>query len=152
MPLTFDDSQIKAGLERFLAAQLAGIEQGLEQAASVAQSAMQTSPAHGDQSGATHASYTAYVIGGTHDGSAEAAAGYAAAAGALSGFTGHAGNPVKEDSGVTLQPDERGVILTSFTDYQDKLEQSEKAVLTPTLAQYHEFFTRSAADGAKNAR
>jgi len=148
--LTFDDSQIRAGLERFLQAQLQGIEEGLAQASPVVTDAMQTSPAHGDQSGASHASYRAYVIGGTHDGSSEAASGYAAAQSALAGFTGHTGQPLRQDSGVVLSEGERGVILTSFTDYQDKLEQSDKAVIGPALQQYHDFFTKSAADGARS--
>lgn len=149
MPLTYDDSALYTRLDAFLKAQIAGLEDGLADAARVAEEIMQTSPAHGDQSGATHASYRAFVIGGQHDGSAEAASGYAAAEAKLTGFTGHAGRALRQDSGIRLSESERGILYTSYTDYQDKLEQSDKAVLGPTLQQTAQLATQLAAEGAK---
>ncbi|HNP73853.1 MAG TPA: hypothetical protein PKK15_22245, partial [Kouleothrix sp.] len=62
--------------------------------------------------------------------------GYAAAAQALAGYAGHGGQPLQQESGVHLADGERGMLLTSFTDYQDALETEHagaKAVLGPTL-------------------
>lgn len=149
MPITIDDSGLYRGLDAMFARILTGIEGGLADAATVAEDMMQNSPAHGDQSGASHASYRAFLIGGTHDGASAAASGYAAAAAKLQGFTGHEGRALSQDSGVRLGPDERGVMLTSYTDYQDKLEASDKAVLGPTLQQTALLMTQFAAEGSR---
>lgn len=136
MPLLIDDTGLFAGLTGLLQHIDQGADVGLSAGAAVMQDDMQATTAHGDQSGATRASYTAYVIGPDQDGSAEASAGYSAAAAALTGFTGHEGKPLREDSGITLGEGERGIILTAFTDYQDKLEidnAGEKATIGPTL-------------------
>jgi hypothetical protein len=136
MPFTVDDSGLLAGLVRMQQAQEAAILDGLQDGADAGQAEMQATRAHGDQSSATRASYTAYVIGGGRNGAAEAAAGYAAAQAALAGFTGHEGKALSQDSEVVLGPNERGILYTSFTDYQDKLEQengAEKAVIGPVV-------------------
>ncbi len=136
MPLLIDDSELLAGLTGLLAHVDRGTDAGLAIGAAGMEADMKATQAHGDQSGATRDSYTAYVVGPNRDGSAEAAEGYSAAAAALTGFTGHAGKALKEDSGVVLGEGEKGIILTAFTDYQDRLEidnAGEKAVLGPTL-------------------
>lgn len=143
-----DLTSINAGLARMLDIIDQAIEAGLDQAAPVVQAAMADTNAHGDMSGATRASYRAIPIGAGRDGSGPAAAGYAAAAAALTGYTGHAGRPLRQDSGVRLGPHERGMLLTSFTDYQDELETEnagQKAVLGPTLHQYALEITRTIA-------
>ena len=130
-----------------------GCEDGLADGADLAQDIMQNTDAHGDQSGATRASYRAFLIGGSHTGSAESSSGYAAAVSALSGFSGHSGKPQSDDSGVVLTADERGVLLTSFTNYQVHLEQDnagQKATIGPTLQATAQQITRMAADGAKH--
>jgi hypothetical protein len=136
MSFRIDDSGLLSGLVRMQQAQEAAILDGLQDGADAGQAEMQSTRAHGDQSSATRASYTAYVIGGGRTGAAEAAAGYAAAQAALSGFTGHEGKALSQDSGVVLGPNERGILYTSFTDYQEALETEnagEKAVIGPTV-------------------
>lgn len=136
MPFRIDDSGLLAGLARLERASSAAILSGLQDGADAGQAEMQATRAHGDQSSATRASYTAYVIGGGRTGASEAAAGYAAAQAALAGFQGHAGKALSQNSGVVLGPNERGILYTSFTDYQDKLETenaAEKAVIGPTV-------------------
>ena len=122
---------------------------GLEKQASIAEAEMQGTVAHGDITSATRDSYRAFVIGGPHTGSSESGSGYAAAQAAIgSAITTHGGQALSQDSGVTLSPDERGVLHTSYTDYQDKLETENagaKAVLTPTLQQNAELYTQAVA-------
>jgi len=109
--------------------------------------------AHGDRSGATRASYRAYPIGPDRDGSAAATSGYAAAADHLAQFKGpHAGHAQRDDSGVTLAQDQRGIILTAYTDYQDELEQDNagaRATLGPTLQQDASQATAAVARASK---
>lgn len=142
MPFTFNDSALLAALDALPAHMAAQAEKGLEKQSAIAEAEMQATNAHGDVTGATRASYRAFVIGGTHTGSAEAASGYSAA---------QAANPagaLSQSSGVSLGPEGRGVILTSFTDYQDKLETEnagQKAVLGPTLQQNAQAFTQAVA-------
>lgn len=146
MPITFDDSELLAGLDALLLHIPQQAEQGLATAAAEAEAAMQATTAHGDITGATRASYRAIVIGGGHTGAAEAESGLEAAIQAIAqSEVDHGGRPASQDSGIVLGPDERGVILTSFTDYQDDLEQSDKAVLTPTLQEYMLRFTQAVA-------
>lgn len=99
-----------------------GVSAGLDQGAALVESVDKATTAYEGMSGATRESTTAYAIGPGKDGSAKVAEGYAAAQGALAGFTGHSGKPFRGDSGITLGPDERGIILTNYTDYADKLE------------------------------
>lgn len=137
MPFLFDDRELYAGLGRLLPHIDAQAEAGLATIAPVVQSSMQGTTAHGDITGATRASYRAIVIGGSHTGQAEAESGLEAAIAAIAvSPVDHGGRPAMQDSGVTLGPDDRGLLLTSFTDYQDDLEQSAKAVLGPTLQEY----------------
>jgi hypothetical protein len=153
MPITINDSSLIAGLDKMLERIFGGVEDGLQFGAAVAEADMQTTNAHGDMSGATRASYRAFIIGGKFTGSAESASGYADAVSALTGFTGHEGKPLSEDSGVVLGADERGVLLTSYTDYQKALETErggQKAVLGPVLQQNAQQMTEFAADGAKH--
>lgn len=152
MSLPINDSGLTLGIDQLFVRVLSGGESGLDDGADLVQSEMQDTIAHGDQSGATRASYRGIVIGGTRTGEAEASAGYAAAVEHLSGFTGHAGKPYRQDSGIRLNDDQRGILLTAFTDYQDELETvnaGEKAVIGPTLQANSQTLTRLAADGIK---
>jgi hypothetical protein len=149
---TVDDSGLYAGLEQLLALTVAGLEAGLAQAANVAEALMHDTHAHGDITGATRASYRVYLIGGEHTGAAEAASGYAAAEAAISAAEAagrsHGGQALSQDAGVAVGPSERGLIYTSFTDYQDRLEidnAGQKAVLGPTLQATAEQNTERAA-------
>ncbi len=152
MPIVVNDKSLVAGLDKMLARIFEGCEDGLADGADVAQDVMQNTDAHGDQSGATRQSYRAFVIGGSHTGAAESASGYAAAVAALSGFTGHSGQPQSDDSGVVLTADERGMLLTAFTNYQHHLEVvrgGQNATIGPTLQATAQQITRLAADGVK---
>ncbi len=152
MPLSVDDTGLLTGLDRLLQAIDQATDDGLADGADLMQADLQATRAHGDQSGATRASYRAYPIGPGHDGSAESTSGYAAAADDLSGFTGHGGQALRQDSGVVLGADQKGIILTSFTDYQDKLETEnagDKATLGPTLQQDAEQATVMVAAASK---
>lgn len=136
MPFRIDDSGLLAGLVRLRQAQETAILSGLQDGADAGQAEMQSTRAHGDQSSATRASYTAYVIGGGRTGAAEAAAGYAVAQAALAGFSGHEGKALSQASGVVLRAGEFGILYTSFTDYQKALETenaAEKAVIGPVV-------------------
>lgn len=148
--ITIDDTNLIAGLDRLLATIAERTERGLAKQASVAQGEMQATSAHGDITGATRDSYRAFVVGGTQTGASESASGYAAAQAAIAGaIVSHGGHALSQDSGVSLTQDQRGVLLTSYTDYQDKLETEnagQKAVLAPTLQQNASLFTKAVAD------
>lgn len=147
MPFTFDDSDLLAKLDALPPHIDMQAESGLETVAAEAEQAMHATTAHGDITGATRSSYRAIVIGGSHTGQAEAESGLEAAIQAIANApVDHGGRPAMQDSGIVLGPDERGVILTSFTDYQDDLEKSDKAVLGPTLQDYMFAFTQAVAE------
>lgn len=148
--ITINDTDLFARLDELVERHIpAQAEKGLQKQAAIAQSEMKATSAHGDITGATRDSYRAFVIGGSHTGASESASGYAAAQAAIAGaVVSHGGAALSQDSGVHLGPDERGVILTSYTDYQDKLETDNagaKAVLTPTLQANALAFTQAAA-------
>lgn len=147
--LQIDDSKLLAGLDRLLAHIPAQAEHGLAKQAELAESEMHATSAHGDVTSATRASYRAFVIGGAQTGDGAAASGYAAAQAAIASATGkRSGHALSQDSGVALDADDRGVLLTSYTDYQDKLEVEHagaKAVLAPTLQQHAQQFTQAVA-------
>lgn len=147
--ITINDTGLYAGLEELLRHIPAQAERGLQKQSAIAQSEMQSTTAHGDVTGATRASYRAFVIGGAHTGASEAESGLDAAIAAIANApTDHGGRPASMDSGVRLSADQRGVLLTSFTDYQDRLEiddAEQKAVLAPTLQQNAQAFTQAVA-------
>lgn len=134
--VTTDIKGVLAGLDQMMKRMSDGIDQGLNAGANLIEATDKETEAYLGMSGATRASSTAYVIGNGKDGSAEVSAGYQAAEAALTGFTGHEGRAQKTDSGITLQSSERGIILTSFTDYAQALEienAGAKAHLGPSL-------------------
>jgi hypothetical protein len=149
MPITIDDTGLLRGIDELLRHIPAQAEKGLARQAGVAEAEMQSTNAHGDITGATRASYRAFVIGGAHTGAAEAASGLDAAIAAIaSAVTDHGGRPASMDSGIRLGTEERGVLLTSYTDYQDALEidnAGAKAVLGPTLQANAQAFTQAIA-------
>jgi len=153
MPFTVDDSAILAGLDRLLAT----IEQeivpaGLDAGAALLEAVDKSTTAYAGMSGATRDSTTAYAIGPKRDGSAKSSAGYAAAQAALAGFTGHSGQPLSQDAGITLADAEQGIILTNFTDYADKLEVEQagaKAHLGDSLLSEATELTRIVANHSK---
>lgn len=146
MPFTVDDSALLASLDLLLPRIATGIDTGLREAAIVAQDIMQTSPAHGDQSGAAHAGSFAVVLGPGAQAAADAA--YSIAEELLTGFEGHDGKP-EAISVPTLPPDQRGILLGRPVDYALNLENEGKAVVGPTLQEVKDFMTNRAAEGSR---
>jgi hypothetical protein len=132
------------GLDRMRDVALDGAAQGLDPEADRITGEMQQSPAHGDVTGATHASYNARRVGR----GATGAAAHAAAVAAVEGLNpGHAAS-----AGVTVAG--IGVIIDSATDYQERLETEnagDKAVLGPTIGAEGLSLTAAAAAGSKKA-
>jgi len=154
MPITIDDRGLYTGLERLLARIDQVTDTGLARGADHLEQVARATSAYEGMSGATRASTTAYAIGPNSDGSAEATQGFAAAVDQLTGFTGHQGQAVSQDSGVVLGPDEKGIILTVFTDYIDLLERElagDKAFLGPTLASEDTTVTAIVAEASREA-
>lgn len=157
MPIETDLTGVFAGIEGLLAHVYEGAENGLGNASAYPQSLLEATIRHGDITGATRASYRVFVIGGNHNGSAESASGYADAAQAIAaytarGFQGHGGQALSQDSGVTVTSYQRGLLYTSYTDYQDKLETengAQKATLLPTLLETMQNNTEDAANGIR---
>ena len=138
-----DLSQLINGVRGLLPAALDGALVGLKGAAAGVTFEMRQTVAHGDQTGATRANYTAYAVGRGADGSQELGRAVAAV---------EALNPGHSETGSVTINGELGVVVTSATDYQDKLETEnagQKAVLGPTIAASGERFTRAAASGSK---
>lgn len=145
-----DLTSVLAGLNRMLAVIDEATQAGIDQAAPLVQQAMQDTTAHGDITGATRASYRALTA---TNASAGAASGYAAAEAAIAGSpVSHGGQALRQPSGVTQGENELVMVLTDFTDYQDKLETEragEKAVLGPTLYEHSQDITRTIAGVSK---
>lgn len=138
-----DIESLIANLTKLRDVALDGAKRGLEGSAAGITLDMRNDPAHGDQTGATHANYTAYAVGRGADGSAELSHAVAAV-GALN--PGHIATASVDISA------ELGVILTSATDYQYKLETEnagEKAVLGPTIGVSALRLTQAAAAESK---
>lgn len=133
------------GLRRTRERSLDGARDALRDEAAAIAREMRASPAHGDQTGATHANYAAYVVGRGETG-ADALAEAVAAVEAL--------NPGRSATAAVTIGGALGVVITSATDYQQHLEigrGGEKAVLTPTTAASGARLTRAAAAGSKKA-
>lgn len=157
MPTETDLTQVLQGIDTLIELVYAGAEQGLANASAYAQALLETTGRHGDITGATRASYRVFLIGGSHDGSSESASGYADAQAAINaytsrGFQGHGGQALSQDAGITLTPQQRGLLYTSYTDYQVKLEtenSGQKGALGPTLIDTMQLNTEDAANGIK---
>lgn len=123
-----------------------GAKTGLAGAAAGVTLEMHNSPAHSDQTGASHANYNARAVGRGEDGSQQLAVARAAAS---------ALNPseVGPTQTVTING-VVGVIIDSQMNYSPELEQDnagEKAVVGPTTAASGSRFTEAAASGSRRA-
>lgn len=158
MPTETDLTDVFAKLDALIQRVYQGAENGLASAAVNNQSLLESTNRHGDITGATRASYRVFLIGGSHNGSAESASGYADAQQAIAaykarGFSGHGGEALIQDSGVVLTPQQRGLLYTAYTDYEVKLVQEnagQKDALTPTLIDTMFTNTEDAANGIKD--
>lgn len=143
--ITHDFSKALRGLDRFRTTALDGARDGLAGSAAGITLEMRQTDAHGDQTGASKANYTAYVVGRGADGSTELARSRAAAA---------AFNPDHVGPTSTVEVDGLGVIMTDNMDYAEDRETAnagEKAVLGPTIEASGERLTRAAAEGSRRA-
>jgi hypothetical protein len=134
------------GLHRAMAARDKGALEGLAAVAAGVTLDMRNDPAHGDQTGASHANYQARAVGVGEDGSALLSVARAAASALNPGEVGPTSS-VRMDGIV-------GVIMDSQLNYSPALETedaSEKAVITPTLRASGTRFTQGAARGMKKA-
>lgn len=116
--------------------------QGMASVARDVQVDMQATRQHGDITGATRASYRAYVVGPGSDESAAVAAAIDAVANL---------NPGAEALRDYALPDNTlGVIMTGFTDYLADLQKDnagQKGILAPTLQFWVPELLRGAAEG-----
>ena len=148
MPFQIDDKALLASIAALPATIARGAEKGLSAVAPVIEGLMQSSPAHGDMSGAAHASSFVAPLGGAQNGLAVADAAYQVAAAHLNGFSGPHGKPARIDV-PTLPAGERGLLLGRPIDYGQALEDEGKAVVEPTLAQTSNLILQYASDGIK---
>lgn len=126
-----------ANWRRLTQQQLAAIRPGMEAGADIIEAAAAATTAYRGMSGATRVSTIAYVADATDPGDAEIVGAYNAAAGRLTGFAGHEGQP---HLGGVKGPGEHQtwIVLTVPTDYIDALEfddAGEKAFLADSLLQ-----------------
>lgn len=142
--ITQDATSAIAALDRLPSVVGEVCQAGLDQIAPAVQQAMQDSAAHGDRSGASHASYRAL----TATNAAQAAAsGYAAAAAALSANPAY-GYAVMQSTGIVQGADEKVMVLTDFTSYgadRETAQAGKKAVEGPTLQAYSQQITQAIA-------
>jgi hypothetical protein len=135
MPITTDISSAMTALTQLPARVLRGAEAGLTQIAPVVEEAMRTDPAHGDQSGAAHASYVVALAGGTQDAQGELDFAMDVAATYLDGFTGHEGKAARVDA-PTLGEYQRGLIGASPVDYAASLAAEDRSPVQPVFDQF----------------
>ena len=133
------------GLDRIKRVSLQGHLDGLKGAAAGVTLDMRQTSAHGDVTSATRASYSSYAVGLGETGSQYVARGVASV---------EAFNPGHSATAPVTIGTPLGAIVTSFTDYQNKLELENagaKAVLGPTIQVSGTRFTRAAAAASKRA-
>jgi hypothetical protein len=134
------------GLKRAFDARDQGALDGLKAAAAGVTLDMRNDPAHGDQTGASHANYQARAVGKGEDGGGLLSVARAAAS---------ALNPGEVGPTSSVQIDGiAGVIVDSQMVYAPKLaveNAGEKDVITPTLRANGTRFTAGAARGMKRA-
>lgn len=138
-------TELIAGLNQSQNVALDGALAGLKGAAAGVTLDMRDSPAHGDQTGASHANYSARAVGRGENG-AQLLGVARAAASAL--------NPGHVGPGSEVAIDGVGIILDDQMDYSPDREQAragEKAVLTPAVRASGQRFTQAAASGMKRA-
>ena len=147
MSITVDTSELDTGLERFRSQVVVeGGKSGLGVLCTLLSDVMQQDQAHGDVTGASHANYAAYPVGEGDTGESIAQS-QASVVEQLN--PGHSAL-----APLSFPKDAIGAVVSSATDYQEKLETEEggrKAVIVPTLQQSAQDFTRYAAEGMRDA-
>jgi hypothetical protein len=149
MSATHDFREVFAALARLPQAVHAVCQDGVDAIQPAVQQAMQESAAHGDYSGASHASYRALTA---TNAATEAASGYAAAQSALANQSPSYGHAVSEPTGIVQGEHEVVMVLTDYTSYGADRETGgagEKAVEGPTLQQFGQPITASIAAASR---
>lgn len=141
MTITIDQTALLRSIDALPARVKTGILGGLSDAAKVGEEIMQTSPLHGDQSGAAHASYFVGVIGANAQQRADEA--YQAAASLLTGFTGHAGKAER----IAVDEGGIGLVFGSPVDYAGALADEGRSPVRGTRDEMQELALRLAAEG-----
>ena len=134
------------GLDNYLEYAEDRARRGLQAAAHDVTTALKSTTAHGDVTGATRAGYVAYVVG--PDLLSQAAALQALNTSVAAVEARNPGHSLIAPG--TLGGDSLGVVLTSPTDYQvylETLNAGQRAVLGPTLQAVAAELTRRAAEG-----
>lgn len=149
MSITTDISQALAALNALPTRVLRGAEQGLSTIAPAIEEAMHTDPAHGDQSGAAHASYVVAGVGGNQDAQGELDFAMNVAADRLDGFQGHAGKPARVGA-PRLGEFERGLVSASPVDYAQKLAAEDRSPVEPIMQQFSGAMRDAAARGIRD--
>lgn len=150
MPITTDMTSALAKLDTLPARILAGAQAGLNGIAPAVEEAMQTDPAHGDQSGAAHASYVVAGVGGTQDTQGELDFAMAVAEDRLADFTGHSGKAARVEAPV-LGEFQRGLVGASPVDYAQPLASEGRSPVEPIMRQFAPAMDAAAAAGIREA-
>jgi hypothetical protein len=134
------------GLDKYLESAEDRARRGLQAAAHDVTTALKSTTAHGDVTGATRAGYVAYVVGPDLLSQAAALQALNTSVAAV-----EARNPGESATAPgSLGSDSLGMVLTSPTTYQQNLETDnagQRAVLGPTLQAVAADLTRRAAEG-----
>lgn len=147
--ITHDFTEVFAALARLPAVIEEVNQAGVDAIAPEVRQAMQDTAAHGDISGASHASYRALTA---TNAVAETASGYAAASAALSGQPDSYGQAVRQDTGIAQTDGHTVMVLTDFTSYgadRETAEAGKRAVEGPTLQQYSQQITQAIAAASR---
>lgn len=140
-----DFAKLLAGLDAMKDKAMDGALAGLKDAADDATGRMRATEAHGDKTGATRANYRAFAVGHGETGSDALGQSIAVVNEKNPGHVATAS--VDLEAAI-------GVIYTSVTNYQRKLETEAagaRAVIGPTVQATASDMTRAAAAGSKKA-
>jgi hypothetical protein len=110
---------------------------------------MQTDPAHGDQSGAAHASYVVAGVGGSQDAQGELDFAMEVARTFLDGFQGHEGKAARVNA-PALGEYERGLVGASPVDYAQSLAAEGRSPVEPVFQQFAPAMRDAAARGIRD--
>jgi hypothetical protein len=134
------------GLNRYLAEVEQRTERTLTAQAQRIEALLKSTTAHGDVTGATRASYTTSVIGGSSAAQAQASAAFGRAVAVVEQL-----NPGTSDTAQgSIGDDSIGLVLYAPTDYQIDLETEragQKATLGPTIRLVARDVTEAVARG-----
>lgn len=145
MSFTLNTDGLVRGIDRVHDRTLQGFRTGFKEASRLATLEMRGTTRHGDQTGATRASYVAFVVGQFDSGRREAQSSYAEVESRNPGRAGRSSITIIEPL---------AIVFMSGTDYQRELEtqgSGRSAVIGPVVQRYASIAMRLGAEGAKRA-